>query len=427
MYIESITIKNFKGFTKETVKLNKNTLLIGNNSSGKTTVLQALDVFFNVDDIDSVYIRDSTKKVEIAVLVNFDGKYEYMKKIYSIKYGKLERTEGNIKLLDKYVYIYLPIYDYSIKKFLEDLIVAKSLSYINDDACIKLQDVIAKSFDNVTNSINHKMLSNDSRKYVITNDSDVNVSKAFRVSVNEKGFKLDSRNKNTKNRLLYSILINERYDNVIIGIDQIEDMLYDNIEMSLMPKLENSFMQTIVTTHSKKIVKNNDVYDIIPLYKGAVDKVANLYSTFDGKNDIIYVLVEGKYDLPWIKKVINLIDEETNYIVIPGGGFGNLNLLNKVLSQSGHQCRVIKDGDSNDHKNSLKLECIELYTPVDTLNKLFHLNLDSTPHDKKTFFKVCTHYKRGKDDAVKAILSSRVNSFLTKDNPLIEEIKQLLK
>jgi len=45
--IEHIFIKNYKAFQRENIPLDKNTLLIGSNNSGKTTILEALDLFFN--------------------------------------------------------------------------------------------------------------------------------------------------------------------------------------------------------------------------------------------------------------------------------------------------------------------------------------------------------------------------------------------
>lgn len=44
--IISIYIKNFKAYERETITLNKNNVLIGENDAGKSSVLQALDYFF---------------------------------------------------------------------------------------------------------------------------------------------------------------------------------------------------------------------------------------------------------------------------------------------------------------------------------------------------------------------------------------------
>ncbi len=45
MKIKEINIVNFKGFQNETVRFNGNlTVVIGNNTAGKTTLLKALQV-----------------------------------------------------------------------------------------------------------------------------------------------------------------------------------------------------------------------------------------------------------------------------------------------------------------------------------------------------------------------------------------------
>lgn len=52
MMIKAIFIKNFKAYEKSTINLFENNIFIGENDSGKSTILQAMDVFFNQDSID---------------------------------------------------------------------------------------------------------------------------------------------------------------------------------------------------------------------------------------------------------------------------------------------------------------------------------------------------------------------------------------
>ena len=46
MNIESIRIENFRSFKDETILLNDYTCFVGSNGSGKSTVLNALNIFF---------------------------------------------------------------------------------------------------------------------------------------------------------------------------------------------------------------------------------------------------------------------------------------------------------------------------------------------------------------------------------------------
>lgn len=48
MKISSVYIKNFRGYKNETrIILNDLTAFVGQNDAGKSTLLEALDVFFN--------------------------------------------------------------------------------------------------------------------------------------------------------------------------------------------------------------------------------------------------------------------------------------------------------------------------------------------------------------------------------------------
>lgn len=62
--LKQITIKGFKGITDLTLNLDKINVLIGINSSGKTTILQALDLLANCVSRDvSEYLKDKNWKV----------------------------------------------------------------------------------------------------------------------------------------------------------------------------------------------------------------------------------------------------------------------------------------------------------------------------------------------------------------------------
>ena len=87
--IESIYIKNFKKFEHTTIVIKKHNLFIGENDSGKSTILQALDIFFNQEKIDKSFVREQGKAVEIGIMYN----------------GKFYKKEYNI--MHKYYYIYV--------------------------------------------------------------------------------------------------------------------------------------------------------------------------------------------------------------------------------------------------------------------------------------------------------------------------------
>ena len=48
MKIDSIKLKNFRGYRSETeINFNDLTVFVGKNDIGKSTILEALDIFFN--------------------------------------------------------------------------------------------------------------------------------------------------------------------------------------------------------------------------------------------------------------------------------------------------------------------------------------------------------------------------------------------
>jgi energy-coupling factor transporter ATP-binding protein EcfA2 len=53
MYLEEITLTNFRGFKNYTLKLKQFNVLIGKNSCGKTTILQAIQLVY--DAINSAF------------------------------------------------------------------------------------------------------------------------------------------------------------------------------------------------------------------------------------------------------------------------------------------------------------------------------------------------------------------------------------
>ena len=100
--IESIFIKNFKKFDRKTIPIDSHNIIIGENDSGKSTILQALDIFFNQEKIDKVYVRVQGEPVEIGI--RYNGKM--YKKTYSTASYKLTDISGNIEDLNDIKYIH---------------------------------------------------------------------------------------------------------------------------------------------------------------------------------------------------------------------------------------------------------------------------------------------------------------------------------
>ena len=81
MMIKAIFIKNFKAYEKSTINLFENNIFIGENDSGKSTILQAMDVFFNQDSIDKKFVRDINQNVEIGIRIDDNNKFIKLKRL----------------------------------------------------------------------------------------------------------------------------------------------------------------------------------------------------------------------------------------------------------------------------------------------------------------------------------------------------------
>ncbi len=74
MKIRSVTIQNFRGYKRATkIELNDLTLIVGKNDVGKSTVLEALDIFFGnkKPDKNDLHISCDVSKDKISIAVEF--------------------------------------------------------------------------------------------------------------------------------------------------------------------------------------------------------------------------------------------------------------------------------------------------------------------------------------------------------------------
>jgi len=82
MKIAKITIKNFRSFKSEGINFQDLMVLIGENNTGKSNVLKAMDLFFsNIKTIDEECFNNPEEKITIKIL--FNGLTPEIKKIHS--------------------------------------------------------------------------------------------------------------------------------------------------------------------------------------------------------------------------------------------------------------------------------------------------------------------------------------------------------
>lgn len=419
--IEQIYIKNFKAFEKISIPIDKHNILIGENDAGKSTVLQALDIFFNQEKIDKSFVRDTNDPVEIGILVN----KEFYKKTFAPTTYKLNSSSDNISDIEYLRYIYIPVSTYDPKQLITQLAIAKTISNTREQLLEELKTTLQNSIDEVIDGIDNELIIVNNDSTTIVGEQVLKYDSAIKFNVSSNGIPVESRGSGFQKNLMYALLVGNNYDNVIVGIDEIENSFSINNCQSIILELQNKIGQTLITTHSKKIMEVRSMANIIPLFTNNYKTLSELLSCLDSTENKKFLLVEGKYDLPWFKKAINLLGRASDYILLPAGGESNANNLKVELENLGKNCLIIKDGDTNDH-HSLQKDCVELYTPLEAINSIFNIALSKTPQNKEELFKETVIEGVRNEDSVKRILASRVTEFLNINNEFVEEVKTLL-
>lgn len=386
--IEHIFIKNYKAFRKENIPLGKNTLIIGTNNTGKTTVLEALDLFFN-DKLNHKYILDKTKDIVVEFHMN-DERYRktYSPPHYHINYDK---CIGDMFSINHLQYLYIPK-EINIPHLLNQILsidLTEKLEVPELSKIVKVSDYI----DGVLGNSNYPLFK-VTKKIEMKVPGDITFSK----------------------RDLTRIVSHITYQHLILGIDHIED----NFETKEIMTYFKYTYQTIFTTKLKKFASDYKFY-VSYLYKGDKEEDIETIKQIVDTPDNTYLLVEGKYDVNWFETALQLLQKEDSYTVIPCGGCGNIAFVKKQLEKEGFKTLVITDGDTLSD-SSLQREIIELYADIQYINDRFNTNLTHMPKDKYRFFK---HF-HVKDDVVKNVLSRWAKNNLTVESIFVKEIETLL-
>ncbi len=383
--IDHIFIKNYKVFERENIPLDKNTLFIGTNASGKTTILEALDLFFN-NVFHFEYVRDINKDIVIEIHIN-DERYRkvYKSPEYNIKF---EECIGNMYDINHIKYLYVPKNIYAPKLLNDILSINLSIdtNMINRRRVFKVFDYLDGKLEN--NSYN---LFKINTKYEMNINDNISLSKADYTK----------------------IISNITHQYTVIGIDNFEN----NFELVALKDICEYSYQTIFTSKQKDVVTHFD-YSVKALYKDDIKKeIETITNSYEKNHQKKLLLVEGKYDVAWFEKGLTLLNQFKNYRVIPCGGYGNIQYVRKQLEKEGYKTITITDGDV-DSGSALKREVIELYSDINYINKRFNTSFKEMPYRKKDFFK---HF-HVKDDVVKKVLSSWAKKNLTIDSSFVQEL-----
>lgn len=419
--IESIFIRNFKKYDRKTIKIEKHNIIIGENDSGKSTILQALDIFFNQEKIDKSYVRNIGEPVEIGIRY----KETFYKKVYSGATYKLTESSDNIDDLNNIKYIYIPAGKYDVTEMVQQLSIAKVLENTKEELISELKKISQESINQVISGIDRDFMVLNNETTNLIGEEKFSYNSSLKFGIKSDGVAVEARGAGFQKNLLYALLIGNQYNNVILGIDEIENSFSINNAKNMIRKIHERIGQTLITTHSSQILKARNNANIYPLFIENNTSLIQLLESLDNTENKNYVLVEGPYDLNWVKTAINLLGKSNDYIVLPSGGCGNIDHLSRELESYNKKCYLIKDGDTNEEK-SLSKDCIELYAPLEAINNILDLELDHIPESKDDFFDLTTIENVRNKDTVKEKISKHINEYLTIDNPLVAEINSLI-
>jgi len=387
--IDHIFIKNYKVFERENIPLDKNTLFIGTNASGKTTILEALDLFFN-NVFHFEYVRNINEDIIIEIHIND----ERFRKVYKSPDYRIEFSEciGNMYDINHIRYLYVPANIYA-PKLLNDIL---SINLSVDTKNIDLGKVFT-----VFDYLDGKLGNNIYGLFAINTKYQMNIN-------NNISF---SRDEYTK------IISNITHQQTIIGIDNFED----NFDLKALKEICEYSYQTIFTSKQQDVVTNFD-YSVKALYKEDIkSEIETITKSYVKNHQKKMLLVEGKYDVAWFEQGLKLLKQFRNYRVIPCGGYGNIQYVKEQLVKEGYKTITITDGDVSSD-NALKKDVIELYADINYINRRFNTNFKKMPYRKKEFFKRF-HVK---DDVVKKVLSSWAKKNLTTDSSFVLELDSIL-
>ena len=430
--LQSMFIQNFKAWENQTFTFNgEHAVFVGANDSGKSSILQALDCFFNRDVIDSAYVRDPRKDVSVGIRYNGVT----YKKTFSSRTCRVKsrKPAGGWNAIEGIHYIYLPSNQKTTDAVLKELAQAKAdlllpqelqkaLSIVADRA---IAQVLAGAGINPDAGKADEGASDDAPAKVSAIPKVV-PSRAIDFTIESNGMPVAGGEIGHQKRLTFAMLVGGNYRNVVLGIDDVERAFSSMDFATVISGLESHIGQVLMTTHASSVVQHKGVAITVPVGSRATGSVAAILKDIEGEKKT-FLLVEGKYDLPWYKAAAHLTGFGDRVDILPAGG-SNLDELRREMARVGINCVAIVDGDTAPDervgKYALVRDCVELYTPDELLLDLFGV---VPPLDgKKEFFRGIQAHRQASENGIKAAISERIESYLDKDSPFVVEVRDIL-
>lgn len=359
MKIKNVLIKNFRSIKKAEFTINNIAALVGENNSGKTSILRALNAVFNYSDEELYFKNESHKhssrantyiKIKILdehnslgrkkffkngeIIIDFIYKYSTGKKSIVIKNSqeiKLDDSSSDfmdeIKKYITYVYISTNRSDANTIWAEESLFKRLLVSYMNkhterrDRLSSSVKKASNKIYENALKQLEVQLdklhLQNKPIEYKLNFDENidylslldkVNIS----ISSNGDNFLIRDWGSGTKSLAIiamYRALAQINGSSIILGIEEPEMNLHPQAQKRFIQSLKasiengNNEVQILFTTHSTVLIDELQPEQVL-LVKRVTDRIRNFHSEvhylskdFWEKSGISYSGYKNFYDV----------------------------------------------------------------------------------------------------------------------------------
>lgn len=309
MKVKSLEIKKFRSIDSCIIELDKVNAIVGENNSGKTAILRALNAFFNFKEEEMSFLNESHRfksRTNTYIAVTFKNVpnntefdkyknkndamkiefvYEYSNRRFRYRYkcdvdGKNKNLpDVFIEKIRKYIeYIYIPAgrtnadLDWSEESIFSRLILeyTNQLTSKRDNVSKNIQSAGKNFQDSILNKIEKKLndlyMIESNKKIKIDYSKEINYSiflELLRLKVIEYDKTLDiiehgSGTTSLSIITMYRALAQILDCNIYLGIEEPETNLHPQAQKKLVYSLNNyredNEVQTIFTTHSTVMV-----------------------------------------------------------------------------------------------------------------------------------------------------------------------------
>lgn len=254
MKLVKIIIKNFRGYTNQEIKFTDFTTFVGINDAGKSTVLEALDIFFKNSKIErSDRQVNSTEDVElIAYFSDLPSNIilETVPTTLEEEYLTLKGGDSNnyLVLKQKYSGEGLKLSEFIVATFPSDEAVK--------DIHITKIDKLKKNFSSIITNID-KRKSTEIRKAALKLAAENSDLSTVEISINSRGALKDISSAIYANLPIYQLFKADRSNND--GDSEVQDPINAIIKASLAQQVIQEKLQSIskdVELAVKKITDN---------------------------------------------------------------------------------------------------------------------------------------------------------------------------